>query len=489
MSKYDFELDLESNNTMKLINDLIDNSSDVLEFGCACGRLTKYLKEKKNCKVTIVEIDEEAGKRASQFAEKSFLGSNVGDIEKYIWCENLESKFDYIIFADVLEHLYYPEKVLARCKEFLKANGSILVSVPNIAHNSIIIDLIKNKFNYRRTGLLDDTHIRFFTNSSFKEMLKKIKLKAVKEFATYSKVGNNEFDNNYTYVNEHVAKELNKRNMGMVYQYVYQIKDVDSEDIIENNILEYKFCDYMASIFLDCGGEDNKIITLREKYIPKEDKIFSLEFKLQESKFVNKLRFDPIEEKCIVKINNIRTFNSNHEKEIKVESGNMDYQIEDIYFFNDKDPQVYYLVNDIIDKICIEFEFIEYETFNVRNFNVFKQQLESNRILIEQKENYICEQRDIIEKKENYIYEQRDIIEQKENYIRKQRDIIEQKENYILEQRDIIEQKENYICEQKKVMSIINNKLNDMNNELNSIKSSKFYKAYEKMKKVLGRKS
>ena len=468
MSKYDFELDLENNNTMKLINDLIDNSSDVLEFGCACGRLTKHLKEKKNCKITIVEIDEEAGKEASQYAENSFLGSEVGDIEKYIWSEKLKLKFDYIIFADVLEHLYYPDKVLARCKKFLKPNGSILVSVPNIAHNSIIIDLIKNKFNYQKTGLLDDTHIRFFTNSSFKEMLKKIGLKAVKEFATYSKVGDNEFDNNYNDINEYVAKELNKRNMGMVYQYVYKIKDENSKDILENNILAYKFCDYMASIFLSGEKKEDEVITLKEKYVPEEDKIFSLEFKLQESRFVNKLRFDPIEEKCIIKINNIRVFNGNEEKEVKLESGNMDYQIKDVYFFIDKDPQIYYLVSDIIDEICIEFEFIEYETFNVRNFNIFKQQLESNRILIEQKENYICEQRGTIEQKENYICEQREIIEQKENYI--------------CEQRGTIEQKENYICEQRE-------NLNKTIDELNKIKSSKYYKIYEKMKNVLGRKS
>ncbi|CAI3704967.1 Methyltransferase domain-containing protein [Clostridium neonatale] len=108
--------------------------------------------------------------------------------------------------------------------------------------------------------------------------------------------------------------------------------------------------------------------------------------------------------------------------------------------------------------------------------------IEEQREIIEQKEGFICEQRGIIEQKENYICEQREIIEQKEGFICEQRGIIEQKENYICEQREIIEQKENYICEQRE-------NLNKIIDELNKIKSSKYYKIYEKMKRVLGRKS
>ena len=122
--------------------------------------------------------------------------------------------------------------------------------------------------------------------------------------------------------------------------------------------------------------------------------------------------------------------------------------------------------------------------------------IEEQREIIEQKENYVKEQREIIEQKENYIKEQREIIEQKENYICEQREIIEQKENCICEQREIIEQKENCICEQRGIIEQKENyiceqreELNRITEELNRIKSSKYYKIYEKMKNVLGRKS
>ena len=80
--------------------------------------------------------------------------------------------FDVIIFNDVLEHMYDPWKVLIMTKELLTEEGIIVVSLPNIRHRSVLIDLIfKDKFQYRDQGILDVTHIRFFTETSMKKML------------------------------------------------------------------------------------------------------------------------------------------------------------------------------------------------------------------------------------------------------------------------------------------------------------------------------
>lgn len=466
MSKYDFSLDLETNNTMKIINDSISSNTDVLEFGCACGRLTKHLKNNKNCRVTIVEIDKEAGDEASKYAIDSFTGNIDGDIEKYIWAENINSKFDYIIFADVLEHLYNPQKVLKRCKDFLKENGSILVSVPNIAHNSIIIDLINSKFDYQKTGLLDDTHIKFFTYESFKRMLDEINLVKYKEFATYSKVGENEFNNSYDDVSKYIKKEINKRPKGNVYQYVYEIKQENPlRDIkTENNIADYEFCDYFFSVFLtETQGEvfgDKNLI--RERYIPQENKKNQFEFNLNEKRYVKKLRIDPIECNCVIKINNIIGCCEEKRFNIDIESSNSNLRIKNIYFFETSDPQLFSVeINKEIEKIIIDFELIEYETFNKIKYDILSDELREEQNIILQKEDYIQEQRKRLE-------ERRIIIEQKENYINEQRKELD-------ERRIIIEQKENYINEQR--------------NELNRIKNSKYYKMYAKAKRILGRKS
>ncbi len=164
MSKYNFDFDPTAESSLTKIIERMKPDSTVLEFGPANGRLTKYMNEQMNCQVTIVELDEEAGNEASKFAIESFVGEDIGNIENYKWTKLINQKFDYILFADVLEHLYNPKKVLENAKEFLKDTGAILISVPNIAHHSVIIDLINDKFEYREIGLLDNTHINHATS-------------------------------------------------------------------------------------------------------------------------------------------------------------------------------------------------------------------------------------------------------------------------------------------------------------------------------------
>lgn len=91
------------------------------------GRLTKYMKESLDCRVYIVELDPEAYASARPFAEDGVCG----DIEKGEWLEKFSScQFDYILFADVLEHLRDPEKALRQAATLLKEQGEVIVSLP-----------------------------------------------------------------------------------------------------------------------------------------------------------------------------------------------------------------------------------------------------------------------------------------------------------------------------------------------------------------------
>lgn len=221
--KYNFDLDMQSDNSNSLILREVKPNSNVLEFGCAHGRMTKYLKENLNCSVTIVEKDFSAGKEASKFATKSYIGV-FGNIEQYYWKDqNPSIKYDYIIFADVLEHLYDPWAILLEVKYHLKDDGYILISVPNIGHNAVIIDLLNDKFDYREIGLLDNSHIRFFTEKSLKEMVEKVGLKVHKVMNAKNIVENTEFKNSYSDVPEDVANFLKNRPNGDIYQFVWSL--------------------------------------------------------------------------------------------------------------------------------------------------------------------------------------------------------------------------------------------------------------------------
>ena len=138
----------------------------VLEIGCSKGdTLMEISEEYPNSEVYGAEISDVAVSLA-----RNFCNAILNNIEE----ENLpynEKFFDYIIFGDVLEHLHNPAKTLQYVKRFLKSDGRLIISVPNVQHISIIKGLINGLFTYTPVGLLDSTHIHLFTYIELQRML------------------------------------------------------------------------------------------------------------------------------------------------------------------------------------------------------------------------------------------------------------------------------------------------------------------------------
>ncbi|MCL6446206.1 MAG: glycosyltransferase [Alicyclobacillus sp.] len=129
----------------------------VLEVGCACGGTLLQIKNMyPRARLYGIELNERAVEIASHFADVRAM-----DVEGEIDFD--QDFFDYIIFADVLEHLYDPWAVVKKFRDYLSANGMLLASIPNVMHHSVIRDLINGNWTYTDAGLLDRTHIRFFT--------------------------------------------------------------------------------------------------------------------------------------------------------------------------------------------------------------------------------------------------------------------------------------------------------------------------------------
>jgi len=142
---------------------LVGKKKKVLEVGCALGYQTRSMKELQDCQVTGIEIDADAANQSRAYCDDII----VGDIETMDLNQELHDKlFDVITFADVLEHLKKPATTLRKVKPFLQDGGYILASIPNIAHSSVIFEMAKGLFEYRSLGLLDNTHIHFFTRQT-----------------------------------------------------------------------------------------------------------------------------------------------------------------------------------------------------------------------------------------------------------------------------------------------------------------------------------
>lgn len=170
--RYDYQLDMEKDNSshVKLLK-RIQPGTDVLEIGPATGYLTRYMKETLGCRVTAVEMDEAAASLAKKYTERLF----VGDVESMNLPHLLEGqRFDVVLCADVLEHLKNPAKLLADVRGCLKENGYLLISIPNGAHGSIALEVMDGRFEYQDAGLLDNTHVRFFSRHAFLRLLESV---------------------------------------------------------------------------------------------------------------------------------------------------------------------------------------------------------------------------------------------------------------------------------------------------------------------------
>lgn len=166
-SKYETKPNLDDENTSHaLIAASVGHDKRVLDVGCASGDFAEALAG-RGCKVTGIEIDPEAARRAERCCERVI----VGDVEHLDTEDELdEGSFDVVVFGDVLEHLKDPLTTLKRLKPALRPEGYVVASIPNVAHGSVRLALLRGRFRYRTLGLLDETHLRFFTRESVEQL-------------------------------------------------------------------------------------------------------------------------------------------------------------------------------------------------------------------------------------------------------------------------------------------------------------------------------
>ena len=335
-SKYNFDLDMVNTNSLSLIINQIKRGSTVLEFGPANGRMTRYLKEALDCKIYLVEIDEKAGREALRYGEDLV----VDDIETFSWMKRFENiRFDYITFADVLEHLHDPEKVLIQAKSLLKQDGSILFSVPNLGHNSVLINLLNHEFEYTKVGLLDNTHIHFFTKNSVEHAMNRTGLTVAKRFATYAPVGSTEIETTYQAVAGIDESFWKLRSYGDIYQFVYEVKK-GAEFVEETeNYIKSGVHPYYIQIFMNQG--DGFTEDMARTYPVEDTKgLQTLEFDVPEG--VRSIRIDPFNAPCMIEMIEASDRIEEEKKPLHHMEGNDAYHNKDKYIFTTADPLIVY---------------------------------------------------------------------------------------------------------------------------------------------------
>jgi 2-polyprenyl-3-methyl-5-hydroxy-6-metoxy-1,4-benzoquinol methylase len=156
-------------------NAVTESNLKILDIGCGTGILGSYFKKIQNCTVYGVEINENAYKEALLNLDNVIKG-NIELIDLPFE----KSNFDIIIMGDVLEHLINTISSIKKLQYFLKDDGRILISVPNIRHWKIMLKLLfQDSWKYESSGILDYTHMRFFTKKSLLELFKENDIKVI----------------------------------------------------------------------------------------------------------------------------------------------------------------------------------------------------------------------------------------------------------------------------------------------------------------------
>ncbi len=163
-----YRLNLDGKSTAHaLVLRLVRGDKSVLEIGSATGYLSRRLVE-AGCRVTAIEADAESARLAEHAGVRLICGS----VEDEEILQQVRDTFDVVLLADVLEHLRWPERTLARMRQFLKPGGYAVISLPNVANWKTRVGLLCGRFDYREEGILDRTHLRFFTKRSAEAMIR-----------------------------------------------------------------------------------------------------------------------------------------------------------------------------------------------------------------------------------------------------------------------------------------------------------------------------
>ncbi|WP_078391726.1 glycosyltransferase [Shouchella patagoniensis] len=163
----------------ELVNLVPKDAKQVLDIGCGAGASGLELINRQGCRLTGIEGNSEMAHIAKTYYE-DVLVINLDE-------ENPEFEqdfFDTLLFADVLEHLKDPWTIVQHYSKFLKPGGSIIASIPNITHAEALLPMLMGRFDYADAGILDRTHLRFFTPQTILTLFPESQFTVRQQFST-----------------------------------------------------------------------------------------------------------------------------------------------------------------------------------------------------------------------------------------------------------------------------------------------------------------
>jgi hypothetical protein len=253
------------------------------------------------------------------------------------------------LFADVLEHLKDPWTAFSRAVDFLREDGTLIVSVPNVAHSSILLALLHDQFILDDTGLLDRTHLRFFTFESAKKLCRHPALDLYEMNATYRHAVQTEVFKHAPPVPSELIDLVSRKLHGDIFQYIFYLKkrSADSTKAVKvvNKIVPHDLFEQQLNLVepeafwaeaADGFVAENRVAASFNR----ENCEFALKLPPRAPCDPLWLRFDPCSVSAILEIQDIRLHMQDRDRKLSVYSHNGANFTENILIFDQTDPKI-----------------------------------------------------------------------------------------------------------------------------------------------------
>jgi 2-polyprenyl-3-methyl-5-hydroxy-6-metoxy-1,4-benzoquinol methylase len=274
---------------LAILSRWIPPRSEVLDLGAATGALGRHLAS-RGCEVDGVEFDAVAVSAARSsyrtLVEADLETADLGGLFK-------GRLYDAVVCADVLEHLRDPGRILEQLRPLLKPDGGLLVSVPNVGYAGVLLDLLAGEFTYRPLGILDETHLRFYTRPSLLRLLAAHGFEADKFEPVMLSLDETEFGNRMVdRFTPSVLSALLEHPDALVYQFVVHAR-LDNKPSTFPTIPSPPLACFSTQLFWRNGSapyEEARSSTLRPLL---NSEIHELRFPVPPIGPATTLRFDP----------------------------------------------------------------------------------------------------------------------------------------------------------------------------------------------------
>ena len=230
---YAREIDSSERTSLSVLTGHIRPGARVLDLGCGSGAIGRFLAQRDGADAVAIDGLTISADEAA-LAAPHYRRVEVADLDHVRLLDVFPAAgYDAIVCADVLEHIRQSPRVLDECRQLLAPEGRLLLSIPNASYAGLVAELMAGEFRYRKEGLLDETHVRFFTRRTLMRFLREHGWVDVQADVITRQLPDSEFNVAFDALPPAVARHLLALPDALTYQFIVVARPASAQELAE----------------------------------------------------------------------------------------------------------------------------------------------------------------------------------------------------------------------------------------------------------------